>query len=651
MKNATIRTLASSALLAATLGSHVDGSGLPAPLVDAIRRDDGKAVAALLRDGADAAAADENGATVLMHAAVYAGPDVLRQLVARGADVNRANKFGATALMWAVPRIDNLRVLLESSADVNARARNGWTALTGATRMGHLDAMKLLLGAGADVTSPDNARPLLSAAMAAPDPAPLRLLRDAGLVPSSKQQFAGPVLYAVRDDINRLRQLLDLGIDPREELPTNTITVPTFFLAARDGQVEAMAAMVDKGMNAAHVGARKTTALMLTAGADRPNLAALQLLLDRGADINAVDDSGRTALDWALTRGETESAAFLRRAGGVSRAPRVTTPPAVAAPRPARQAIELALGRLLPASRVFTDRTRCSSCHNETIPGIAVALARQRGLTVDDGLASHARSVTMDVWRARRESILIGESSPTTGVPQSAPFGLLEMAEAGRPATLESDVVVTGWARRQQPNGSWDGGEAIRPPLNGSSVVQTALAIRALGTFAPPGLRAEMTRRVAHARTYLESATAADTQEQAFKLLGLIWAGAGKRTIDRERAALLRLQRPDGGWAQMPTLGPDAYATGQALYALHAARMPGTSQPYRGGATYLLRTQLEDGTWFVPTRAFGVQPYFETGFPHGASQFISATGTAWAAIALAYTLESSESMVHTPGPR
>ena len=51
------------------------------------------------------------------------------------------------------------------------------------------------------------------------------------------------------------------------------------------------------------------------------------------------------------------------------------------------------------------------------------------------------------------------------------------------------------------------------------------------------------------------------------------------------------------------------------------------------------RTQLEDGTWFVRTRAFGFQPYFETGFPHGRSQFISTVATAWASAALTYTLE------------
>jgi hypothetical protein len=40
----------------------------------------------------------------------------------------------------------------------------------------------------------------------------------------------------------------------------------------------------------------------------------------------------------------------------------------------------------------------------------------------------------------------------------------------------------------------------------------------------------------------------------------------------------------------------------------------------------------------VHSRAVPFQPFFESGFPHGADQFISAGATSWAAIALAYTL-------------
>jgi hypothetical protein len=98
-------------------------------------------------------------------------------------------------------------------------------------------------------------------------------------------------------------------------------------------------------------------------------------------------------------------------------------------------------------------------------------------------------------------------------------------------------------------------------------------------------------------------------------------------------------QRADGGWGQLTTLPSDAYATGQALIALHdGGGLSPTTSAYKRGVRYLLQTQLADGSWFVPSRSFPLQPYFSTGFPHGRSQFISASGTSWATMALAQRL-------------
>jgi glycogen debranching enzyme len=57
---------------------------------------------------------------------------------------------------------------------------------------------------------------------------------------------------------------------------------------------------------------------------------------------------------------------------------------------------------------------------------------------------------------------------------------------------------------------------------------------------------------------------------------------------------------------------------------------------------FLLNTQFADGSWFVRTRALPIQPHFESGFPFGRDQFISAAATNWAtrALALAYVKPS-----------
>ena len=74
-------------------------------------------------------------------------------------------------------------------------------------------------------------------------------------------------------------------------------------------------------------------------------------------------------------------------------------------------------------------------------------------------------------------------------------------------------------------------------------------------------------------------------------------------------SALVRERRADGGWGQLAGLSSDPYATGLALRAMKEA-----------GVSYILRTQLDDGSWYVRRRAVKLQPYFQPGFPHGHEQ-------------------------------
>ena len=85
----------------------------------------------------------------------------------------------------------------------------------------------------------------------------------------------------------------------------------------------------------------------------------------------------------------------------------------------------------------------------------------------------------------------------------------------------------------------------------------------------------------------------------------------------------------------------DAYATGSTLVALHLAGGVATDLPaYRRGLAFLVNTQRDDGSWFIKSRSKPFQPYFESGFPHGRDQFISAAATGWAVAALALACPS-----------
>ena len=65
--------------------------------------------------------------------------------------------------------------------------------------------------------------------------------------------------------------------------------------------------------------------------------------------------------------------------------------------------------------------------------------------------------------------------------------------------------------------------------------------------------------------------------------------------------------------------------------------MPVNDPAYRRGVSFLLQTQYPDGAWLVKTHAFPLQRYFESGFPFGRHQWISAAGTSWAVMALVLT--------------
>jgi hypothetical protein len=205
-----------------------------------------------------------------------------------------------------------------------------------------------------------------------------------------------------------------------------------------------------------------------------------------------------------------------------------------------------------------------------------------------------------------------------------------------------TDATVYYLKAMQSPEGYWKGADGRRPPMNSGDLQTTALAIYSLRNFSPAAEKAETDKDLARAAAWLEKAQPATTQERAFHLLGLAWANASRAATDRAAHALAAAQREDGGWNQLPGMGSDAYATGQALYALNASgKMSPGDAVYQKGIRYLLRAQAGDGSWHVMTRSIWVQPYFDSGFPYAHDQWISAAGTAWASMALSMAVEPS----------
>jgi hypothetical protein len=237
----------------------------------------------------------------------------------------------------------------------------------------------------------------------------------------------------------------------------------------------------------------------------------------------------------------------------------------------------------------------------------------------------------LETWRARTL-----QNHFIAGATDTISYLLFGLAVEHYPPDEATDAQAMWLKRRQARDGHWPI-QTIRPPIESNDIEATAVSLRALQAFAPPTQRAEYAGAVDRARQWLTTVRATATEERAFRLLGLSWAGAPKDVIRKAASDLLATQRSDGGWAQLDDGQlTDAYATGEALVALRESGAVATGEPaYRKGIEYLLRTQIADGSWFVETRAVPIQAAFASGFPYGQHQWVSAAATGWAVTALA----------------
>jgi uncharacterized protein len=293
-------------------------------------------------------------------------------LLARGVDVNaREASRGQTALMWAVAEQhgDVARALIEHGADVRARSNSGFTPLMFAARQGDLEAVKMLLAHGADVkeTASDGIS-VLHVATVRGHVALAEFLLDQGADPNAAgagytalHWAAGTwESYMTRDyrtesgewsvlgglpardgKLALIRALLAKGANVNARLTKNPprfgatlslaggrmlgggslVGATPFFLAAHVGDVEVMRLLVAHGADPLLPTNDKTTPLMVAAGLGTAedetlvpagnHLDAAKVCVELGADVNAANDAGNTALHATAFLGFDTIAQFL----------------------------------------------------------------------------------------------------------------------------------------------------------------------------------------------------------------------------------------------------------------------------------------------------------------------------------------------------
>ncbi len=609
-------------------------ANLDKTLFDAIRDGDRTQVRHLLQQGANANARDDAGDSVLMRAALYADVQMMRDLVEGGADVRLRGQDGTAPLLRTTHDIDKMRLLLDRGVPVD-----DFAVVATASVPGSRNALEVLVSHGGKGRAAVPAYTALMAAAANGDLDAVKYLLEQGANVKAKTPtgFTALIGAALSGDAKVVALLLERGADPNAvcKLERGILQTPAN-VAASMGHADCLRLLMAAGADVnVQGGAFNHTALL--GAATTPSLETVNLLLAK-ADAKATDWSGRTALDWATRRGETGIVKMLRAA---------VAEPSKPVPQPemarfllhppdadsVRRAVAAAVPLLQQSERTITETRNCVSCHQHSLVTMTVSVARKHGFQVDETIASVERTHILEDMRGRLRPLLFG-----TGIDATLSVHVLVgMAAEDEPAGRISDALVHYLVLRQRQEGHWQQ-ETYRPPDEASHFHYTALAVRGLQAYTPKGRKQEIAARIDRARRWLQNTEPTDTTDRVFQLLGLGWAQAEQDSITNAVKKLMSEQREDGGWAQVPTLASDAYATGLALYAMHeGGGVPVDHPAYRRGVEFLLRTQLADGSWYVATRSFPIVEYSKSGFPHGRSQFISASATCWATMALTLT--------------
>jgi ankyrin repeat protein len=280
----------------------------------------------LLGRRANPNARERLGQTALMWAAAEGHTAIVRALIAAGADTNAKTDSGFTPFFFAVRegRLDTVRAFLAAGADANAMmqrpqdeagprpATGGRTSpLLLAVQNAHFELAIALIDAGAD---PNDRRtgftPLhLLPGVRKPDSSDGAMVRlRSALAASRALNLYGKSSNAARMSMTACRQ--DRPGCPRHPHKLRPQGPRRMLFAADRSDVPLMRLLLELGADPLLPNVNNTTPLMAAAGVgtrealeeageENEALEAVAMLLDRGADVNGVDNNGDTAMHGA----------------------------------------------------------------------------------------------------------------------------------------------------------------------------------------------------------------------------------------------------------------------------------------------------------------------------------------------------------------
>jgi ankyrin repeat protein len=256
-------------------------------VLEAVKRRDQRALAALIRAKADINAAQPDGATALAWAVHLGERSMAETLLNAGARADVVDEYGETPLTLAAANGDTAIVqrLLKSGAKARAARWNGETALMIAAGAGNVDTVRQLVLHGADpnIAEPRRGQTALMWAAAEGHADVVAALIEIGANPNviSKSGFNALAFAVAKNDPASLRSLIAAGLDPNFTLPSGN---KLLMMAMAYGHTEAASALLDAGadINSADRGGNTPLHVAAQAG----NLVLVKQLLEKGADPN-----------------------------------------------------------------------------------------------------------------------------------------------------------------------------------------------------------------------------------------------------------------------------------------------------------------------------------------------------------------------------
>ncbi len=273
----------------------------------------------------------------------------------------------------------------------------------------------------------------------------------------------------------------------------------------------------------------------------------------------------------------------------------------------------------------------CVSCHHASMMVWAMNDAKQHGFAVDEPVLHE-----LTKWVAESGDGKTGVPRPP-GIPKAlntkAVWFALALATDPKPdaeSQKEMNVLRKTVQHDQLENGAWAAWPETRPPFFGDSdEYMTVLATLALMSGAHPGDDESTHARDNGVKWLADHKTGEDPLAIAMRLI--LWKKLNRPESEWEPLArrIVERQNADGGWSQAKGMASDAWATGQALYALAQAGLKPTEPVIAQGRKFLISSQRDDGSWPMtsrPTKPGG----------KGSTSLIPITGagSAWAILGL-----------------